>query len=245
LSLCSSVALADTYQAEAGVTLDNFDSNSRSSSYNTYTFNGSLYFNPVDASKGPRAEAAFLSRASDISASYTDSNNHTADGNYNLDTRVVVNSNLVLEAGYADFNFDKAFRLGMGTYVSDHADVVVSYSKTDNSNLRTLEAAYHSVLNLVGTSSLGYTASVAYINPPVGNNGYALSADATYYLNPSVGVGGVVSHTDLGLSKNNTFGVQASYFITPVVFVRGYVQTIDYDNGPNERNIGINASLRF
>jgi hypothetical protein len=244
MSLLSSVALADTYRAEAGLSFDNSDLDNAPSSVDTYTLGGSVYFKPVDDSKGPRAEAAFLSRSSSVSASYADSDDNFLDESYTADTRVVLGNGTILEAGYADYDFDKAYKIGVGTYLNDHSDVTLSYTATDKSDVNTLEATYHSVLKLAGTSSLGYSVGAGYIDLPSGENGYTVDADATYYFNPNLGLGGLVDYTDNDTFETYSYGLQASYFITPAFYVKGYAKTTDYD-GPNEDSYGIGASVRF
>jgi hypothetical protein len=244
MSLLSSVALADTYRAEAGLNYDNTDADNASSSVDTYTLGGSVYFKPVDDSKGPRAEAAFLSRSSSVSATYADSDDNVFDKTYTADTRVVLGNGTILEAGYANFDYDKAYKIGVGTYLSDHSDVTLSYTTSDLSNVNILGATYHSVVKLAGTSSLGYSVGAGYVDLPNGENGYTVDADATYYFNPNLGLGGLFGYTDNDSYNTTSYGLQASYFITPAFFVKGYAKTTDYD-GPNEDSYGIGASVRF
>jgi hypothetical protein len=244
-SLLSGVAFADTYRAEVGLGYDNTDADNASSDVDTYTLGGSVYFKPVDDSKGPRAEAAFLSRSSSVSASYADSDDNFLDESYTANTRVVLNNGTILEAGYADFdNFEKVYQVGLGTYLSDHSDVMLSYSSAEEADVDTLEATYHSVLKLAGTSSLGYSVGAGYMDLANNEDGYKVDADVTYYFNPNLGLGALASYADYDAFDTNTIGLQASYFITPAFYVEGYAKTTDYD-GPNEDSFGVGASVRF
>jgi hypothetical protein len=240
MSLLSCVTLADTYQAEAGIAFENTDADG--SDTETYSASTAFYFRPIDDSRGPRMEAAFLSRASGVSANFSDG--PLRDKAYELSTRFTFSSNFIIEASYLDFaDGDEGYRIGTGTYVSDHSDVVLSYTSLDNSGTDILQATYHSVLRQAGQSSLGYAVSAGYIDTPVGD-GYLLDGDLTYYFNPNLGIGGSASFADQGAFDSSSFGVHANYFIHPTFFIEGYVETTDYD-GPNEDSVGIGASIRF
>jgi hypothetical protein len=243
VSLCSSMALAETYQAEAGIAYDRIDLDSPNVSVNALSIGGSMYFQPVDDSKGPRMEAAFLSRASNITAAYLN-NDNPLDDSYGFDARFVIPNGITLGANYADTGFDTSYSVALGTYLSDHSEVQVSYTSLDDAELDTLAIAYRSVVPLAGQSSLGYTASIGYVDTPVGDDGYELDADVTYYLDRNFGLGASASFADQGLIDVSSIGAHASYFINPTFFIEGYYKTTDRD-GPNEDSLGIGASIRF
>jgi hypothetical protein len=249
MSLLSSVALADTYRAEAGLSYDYSDADNAPATTDTYTLAGSVYFKPVDDSKGPRAEAAFLSRSSSVSASYSDSDKVLLDKSYSASTRVVLGNGTTLQAGYTNLNdFYKVYSVAVGTYLNDHSDVSVKYSSTDGANSlfaeRSYGANYHSVLKLAGTTSVAYNVGASYLDLANTQNGYKVDVDATYYFNQNLGLGALASYSDRDAYSTSTVGLQASYFVTPNFFVNGYAKTTDFD-GPNEDSYGVGASVRF
>ncbi|MDR0779105.1 MAG: putative porin [Pseudomonadales bacterium] len=244
MSLLSGVALADSYQGEAGFIYDNSKLDN-TPSYNSYTIGGSFYFNPVNDSKGPRMEAAFLDRASSVSASFTNSDSDLFDRSYTLDTRVVLNNGFILKAGYGDlYRSEKTYQVGIGTYLTDRSDIVASYTRAKNADIDTWDVTYHGVEKLAGTSSVGYSVGAGYVRLPTSSNGYRLDADLTYYFDANLGLGALASYADYDILKTTTFGIQANYFVTPLFYVEGYAKTTDYD-GPSEDSFGVGASLRF
>jgi len=75
LTLCSTAAMANTYQAEVGVALGTIDSDAGDA--DVFGLAGEVFFEAVDTSGKPLAEAAFLQKASSVSAAYVQAD---ADG---------------------------------------------------------------------------------------------------------------------------------------------------------------------
>lgn len=244
MSLLSSVALADTYQAEAGLFYNNTDADTMASDYDTYGINASIFLKPVDDSKGPRLEAAFLDRASGISVQYSDPDDIPVDETYAVQGRYVLGNGTILEAGYADFDIDESFHIGLGTYLSDTSAVMLRYSETDDSDVQRLEASYKAVAKLAGTSAVAYSVSAGLVDVPHQDTGYSFGGEATYYFNQNFGIGATVSFQDLDSGDIESYGLQASYFFTPNFYVQGFAKTTDFD-GPDEEQFGLSASIRF
>ena len=80
LGLATALVLAMTgahaYQFEIQGQSEALDSNDENRDYNNFTVGGqaTYYFNNVDASKGPLAEAAFLNQASNVAVGYNFAN---------------------------------------------------------------------------------------------------------------------------------------------------------------------------
>lgn len=241
VALLSNVALADTFQAEAGLEFSNIDADFMAKDVDAVSIGGTVYLKPVNDNKGPLLEAAFLDKASGISASYTDPDS-PFDEFYSLGGRFVTNSNLIIEAGYSDAFNDDSYRVGLGTYLSDTADIVVSYTRADDSDVDTVAADYHGIAKLAGTASVAYTLSAGFVD--ANDNGYVLGGEVTYYPNPKLGIGAAASISDYNNTDVTSVGIQASYFVTPTFYVQGFARTADYD-GPDEDTLGIGASIRF
>ena len=243
MSLLSSVAAADTFQAEAGLFYNKTDADALASDIKTYGISGSVYFKPVDDSKGPRLEATFLDRASGITATYSDPEG-SFDETYSAQGRFVLGNGTILEAGYADMEFEEVYRVGLGTYLSETSAIMLNYTKADNSDVNTLEGSYKAIQKMAGASSLAYTVSAGIVDVPNNGTGYKFGGDVTYYFNQNFGVGILGSIQDLDSGNIETYGVQASYFVAPNFFVQGYYKNAEY-NGPDEENFGIGATVRF
>lgn len=241
VALLSNVAFADTFQAEAGLQFTNTDADFLAKDIDTFSVGGTIYLKPVSDAKGPLLEAAFLDKASGLSASYSNPDS-PIDEFYTLDGRFVTNGNMIIEAGYSDAFNDDTYRVGLGTYLSDTAEVLVSYTRSVDSDVDTLAAEYHGVAKLAGTASVAYTLSAGYVD--AWDSGYVVSGEATYYVNPKLGIGAVASISDYNNTDITSVGIQASYFVTPTFYVQGFARTADYD-GPDEDTLGIGASFRF
>jgi hypothetical protein len=250
MSLLSSAALADTYQADVGVGYDRFDSS------NVYSVGGSVYFAPVDDSKGPRAEAAFLNKASGISVNY--SKPQDGDNAYAVSARFVMSNDYLVEARYSrqggnafgsgeGLNLSsllggKTYGIGAGLYLTDHSDLVLSYDRDTDSKSNTVGLAYHAEQPLADAASLGYEVGGSYIDSPDGK-AYALDAAATYYVNPNLGLGASIAYMN-GDGSITTYGVHGSYFFTPSFYVRAGYSRLSGD-GAGLNLYSLRAALRF
>ncbi|MDR2212020.1 MAG: hypothetical protein LBE21_00120, partial [Pseudomonadales bacterium] len=169
------------------------------------------------------------------------------DQTYTVDVRAVFGNGLTVEAGYSDYNFDTAYSVAVGTYLSDYAEIQLGYLGSQDTEVDTWAATYHALIRLNDLSNLSYTVSAGYIDADT-DDGYMLDNDLTYYFNWNLGIGGTASFSDLDLLDTRTYGLHANYFFTPNFFIDGYVETTDYqgqDNDSNEDSVGIGAFVRF
>lgn len=244
-SLISVPALADNFEAEAGLILtdSSYEIGPAKADLDSITVVGSLYFDAVDTSKGPLAEAVFLDQASGISASFSDVDD-PGDNAYSLSGRFVTSNSMIIEASYVDDEFDtQTYGIGIGTYITDKSDIVVSYATNDDLDFDVLAADYHSLMSLSGGASLSYSVVVEYIDSS-DDSGFGVGGDVTYYMDQYLGFGVYGSTREINDSDVTTFGFQGSYFISPDFYVIAFVQNIDFD-GPEQDSIGVGAFLRF
>jgi hypothetical protein len=240
-TLLSSVAIADTYQVEVGAAISHLSNDSDNT--NVYGVDGTYYFAPVDDSKGPREEAAFLSKASSVSLAYI--GHQDAKDSYNISTRIVFGNDYIVEAGYArNFGEENVFSVGAGLYLNDHSDLVLTYERLDESKTNVVQLRYTAEQELTHTTSLGYQVGVAYVDPSAGSSGYQIDAEATYYFNHDFGLGADLGYADHGHGSDTTYGVHASYFITPAFYVQAKVDRTNFDGG-SENAIRARVAYRF
>ncbi len=226
---------AENYQAEIGVfqqrlelefkfegEYDIFNSKEK----NTYTsIFAEVYFEQVDTSKGPLAEASFLSKSSGLSIAATTSDEDESSDSWALDGRYVLNSGYILKAAYDNEQELDTWELGFGTYIGDTSDLVVYYANSGG-DLDTYAADFHSFIKLKGSSSLAYSLGIAYqsefrltigdgVPSPKGSGDSALSlsGNLTYYFNQNFGLGA-------GFTKESTdeYGIT-----TPFAYVDWFV----------------------
>jgi len=215
-AIISTSAVADDYQAEIGLVYGTIDTEvdlgpfgSGSVDANTAMLFGEVYFDKVDTSKGPLAEASFLSKSSGLMASYTDIEN-VDDNSWGLGGRFVFGEDYIIEADYSSDGDIDSYGIGFGKYLSDNTDVVVSYGSSDD--LDALNADMHSVVSLSGTSSLAYSLGIAYLKAS-DESGYGLSGDLTYYFNNNFGIGASVARDSIDDIDSTSWALNADWFV--------------------------------
>ena len=252
-ALLSVVALTGTaahaYQAEVGGSLGYIDPD-RGSSGASYGVNGTYYFDPVQVRNSPLAEAAYLDRASNVSAriEYKDVGNsetmsYAAAGEY-----YVPNSDFYLSAnlGYVDLeeklsgikrSSDKTiFGAEVGYFFAPGLLVAAGLTGYDDDNDDgvdpTLRAKY--VTTLSNGKDINLEAGAAFGDL----DEYHVAGD--YYLDKTFSVG--ADYYDNDIEKE--FGVKARKFFNPQLSVEGRVGFGEV--GTNDYNrFGLAAKYRF
>lgn len=135
-----------------------------------------VYLKPVSMAQGPYAEAPFLSKSSDIElGTWHDGHTRDRDGHddFSIDgldltylngKYVVPDINLIVQALYGRAQDDidaKLAQLGVGAYITDHASILLDYSRlknkelyTDDNTVDTWTLTYHQQLDLGGNQYL-------------------------------------------------------------------------------------------
>ena len=212
-----------------------------------FSVGGSFYFQPVDTTKGPRAEAAFLDHASDVTLGYTysevDDNGIDIDGDkYNVSGRYVTQGGFIFEAGYERDEPIEAeidiFRLSAGYYLTENTSLIVDYvdadadegGDTDGWNAR-LEHMWHMGDNGGGIKLEG---NYGFINVDDGDDIDLYGLEAIWYINQDIGVGVAYENTDFGQLESEDYRLFAEWFITRHLAVNvGYdhQEPDDFDDG--------------
>lgn len=244
LIMCAAIASAVSvgayadYEAELGLTYSDIEET------DAITLSGELFFDSVDTSKGPHSEASFLDKASGVMLTYSDVDG--ADDNpYSLSGRFVTSSDLIIEAGFTDFGNNDQLQIGIGTYLTDTSDIVISYVSNDEADTDTLTADYHNVSSLGGGASLAYSVAGSYVDAS-NENGYGLGGDITYYPTDNFGFGASAALVTLDDNDTTNIALHADYFITPDFHIQGLYSSLDNDAFSEDIDtISIGAFFRF
>lgn len=250
ISTAAAAASAD-YQMEAGAFYGQGEVGD-AVDYDVMGVAGRYNFESVDTSKGPHAEAAFLDKSSSVGFGYNslepDVSGADDIDSFDFDVRVVTDTNLIVEAAYAqsdDGDEDSdTFSVGVGTYLDATTEIVATYENTedDTDEVDQLTVAVHGVNALGQGTSLAYDAALAYIDADE-QDGYKIDVGATYYFNNNLGVSLSADVTELDDFNTDTVSLGVSYFPQPnIELTAGY-----FDQGGDEDIDGmlVGASVRF
>lgn len=206
---------------------------------------GSFYFRPVDATKGPRSEAAFLDHASDVTIGYRyaeiDDNGIDVDGDeYGISGRWVTDGGFIFEGAYArdeplDGEVD-LYRLSAGYYLTDVTSLIIDYRNadiddggdTDGWNAR-LEHFWG-----MGNGGLKLAGNYGYINVDDADDIDLYGLSAIWYITHDFGIGVAYDNTDFGALESETYGVFAEWFITRNIAVNLAYNHEEPDNIDND-----------
>jgi hypothetical protein len=262
LLLASTIALAATGQAYADYQFEvggiYTDGESAGISRDGFGVAGEFHFDKVDTSKGPLAEASFLDKSSFVNFAFLSVAPDLPNANdidaTNISGRFVTATNIIIEADFstvdAGNNNTDTIRLGVGTYLNDNSDVVVSYSSKEDDNNNDadyLNIDFHGVNPLNQGASVAYDVGIGYINTD-SDSGYQLAVGGTYYFNNMFGLGLNAEIADIGDTSSDEMSVEASFFPSEQVTLS--VMIFDASTETNNVDIDsdgilIGGSLRF
>lgn len=254
--LASAIALVATghvyadYQFELGAVYTQGEI--ANTDYDGFGIGGEFNFDKVDTSKGPLAEASFLDKSSSVNFAFLSVEPDFAGADdvdtTNIGGRFVTASNLIIEADWSKVemgNFDTdSIRVGLGTYLNDNTDVVVSYTTEDDNNADVdyLDVAFHGVNPLNQGASVGYDVAVGYIDTDA-DSGYHIDVGGMYYFNNMLGLGLSAGITDIGDFSSDTISLDASFFPAPEVEVA--FSYFDEGGDADGNGILLGAAFRF
>lgn len=241
LALSSNIALAGTYRAEVTGTYLNQDDIG-----DTYAASGSYYFQPVDTSNKPLAEAAFLDRASSLTGfvaradiDYYDATADTTGFNLGF---YVPNTIFYLGAGYTHYSFDYPnsdsesdgqWSATLGVAPLDGLLVTTEYNEDDDGYDPNIHVKY--VMALARETALNIEGSVTHND----NGGNATSLLIDYYFTRKFSLGAGYADGD-DWNEDDSASLRAKYFITEAFSV-GLECGVFTDNN----QYLIDASVRF
>lgn len=240
--ITSNIAQAD-YQNEIGLFTYQAEGEDNDTSDGTTLFY-TYYYNNVNTSKGPWAEAAFINRAGNIGISISNSESTFGTTKVERSGSTISadisspESDLVFSAGYASTESDYKnslsyssestdYSLGIGYFIQQYTLVTFTRneSETKYSGL-SLPLTYDREANSIGVKTLLLRSDATAL---VLNASYSIADDsndnefkstlllANYYLNPQLGVGGyLVKYSgNVEASKGNSYAITMNYFFNP------------------------------
>jgi len=240
--LAASSAFAQNYQAEFRA--DYLNGDVRDNDFDGFALSAQAHLDKVDTTKGPLNEAAFLDKSSFVDLSWLtlDFDEGGSDDTLSLEGRFVTQGNMIVEAGFSDFENDEAYSVGLGMYVNDALDAVLAYETFDEADRSSLALDFHGVQLLNRTASLAYDYGVSVIDLN-DETGYEGRLGADYYFNTMVSVGASLAWLDVDEFDSTTWQVGVDYFVTPLVRVGAEFITQGQD--VERDSLGINASIRI
>lgn len=235
LGLISGVAHAD-FNAElnaAALKADNLD---------VFVIGGSYYFDRVNTTQGPLAEANFLDKQSSFDVAYTrfDFDDHNSNawalgGTYVLQgTGLYLNASMVHLNGYSE----DAYILGGGYYLSRDWTVSVNTEFDEDLSYQGVSLGSKKLFNLGGDNFV--TLEGEYTNPDEGDDSFAISSD--YYLNRHLSVG--LGYEWADRFSDGISSVRSQWFVNEMFAVSAEVAYVDYDEG-SDTTYMLGALIRF
>ena len=216
-AVCSvGVAQADTYNWEVQGNYTNIDNGF--ADVDGYGIDGTYYFQEVDDSKGPFSEAAFLNKASSVTLGYVD---FDGSDSVSIAGRLVLDSNLTLEANYADADGSDVYGAAIGMYINDTSEVQLTYADSDADDADVWGVEYHGVYDLGDNAALA-----ADLGLSTADAGEALTGGLTYYPMPQLGLGVDLAYLDYDDSDFG-YGLSAEYFFTNSIFAGATYNSVD------------------
>ncbi len=254
----SSAAMAYQFEVSLG-----FDTAERSSQDNEqWSLSGTYYLAPIDDSTGPLAEAAFLNKASYVTASYGYLANDAQGHAYSLGGEYVIpEGNFIIGANYGwgdgPTGNNEQYNVSLGKYLTDTTTVRLNYLDWEsNVTGEELEVIGVSLRHLTGDIGMGRQIAVEgdVSRVEVENDlidgdasGTRVGVGADLYVNPQFSFG-----ADLGYTNGNSgvsgrdFEVRARYHFDSNFFVAAnYGHDKVHGDFPRTKYWGVELATRF
>lgn len=242
----SQLALADTYQfqvdgAYSRVEISDFDTDIIGAGGTYYFFDG------VDDSKGPLAQAAFLDKSTSISFAYATSEEDDGGVDADIDVFGLSGRYVHKESGFifeADimtseldtqgetFNEDTA-SVSIGAYLDDVTTALISYSASDDDSgldTESIAIAYKRVHTFKNGTVVNSEANISYTDVDEGGDGTMFTYLADYYINNNLSVGGLLGFLDSDGDDAYIYGARTEYFFNNKLSVMASIDRTDFDD---------------
>lgn len=208
-----------------------------------FTLGGTYYLQPVDTSKGPRSEDAFIDRASQVSLVYTfgevdfdgggdsDISNLAVSGRY-----IMKDSGWLVDLGYqfddGDDSADSdAYVIKAGKYIADTTTLVAGWAYSEDDDKResdeyTLELDH---LHDLGEAALKLEAGIGLVDSNFADDINLYTVGATYYFNNNLGIGGSYSLADSDDVEVDQYSVFGEMWVNEQISVTLGYTAVDED----------------
>jgi len=220
-----------------------------------FTLGGTYYLNPVDDSKGPRSEDAFIDHASEISLFYTggevdfdnggdsDIENISASGRY-----VTPQSHWIVGLGYQFEDGDggadtDSYSVQVGKYIADTTTVTAGWTFTENDDNRETDAYSLDLEHLedLGSSALKVEAGIGWADSNFRSDVTVYSVGSTYYINNYIGFGVSYSFAYSDDTELDRFTVFGEYWLNDKIGLSLGLTSLDEDGSSAESDAVILA----
>lgn len=230
---------AAAYQFEGTGTYTDFDDLDDSA----LGVSGQYYFNNVDDSGVPRAEAAFLGRASNVGAAYFTFDEADADSIAFGGEAYIQNfygAAVLSQSSFGSIDSDN-ISLQVGFLPMDGLRLTVGYEDEDSDfdafDLTTISLNGKYVAPLAGDMAFNAEASIAQSDDDDDTITYMASGD--FFLNPNLSFGAGYEDSDQS-NSNETVALRARMFVIPNLSVQ-----VEYSMQDDNDSIELGVTGRF
>lgn len=220
-----------------------------------FTLGGTYYLAPVDDSKGPRSEDAFIDKASGVSLVYTggevdfDNGGDSDISSYSIDGMYVTPTNhWIIGLGYDFEDGDggpdtDTFSIRAGKYIADTTTVVAGWTFSEDDDNREVDAYALDLEHLedLGESALKLEAGIGWADSNFGSDVTVYSVGATYYINNYIGVGGSYSYADSDDAELDSYTLFGEYWLNDSIGLSLGLTALDEDGSSAESDAVIFA----
>lgn len=258
----SATAHADyRWEVDAAAGRSNIDIGPADGDVDAFGIGGSFYLDPVDTSKGPLTEAAFLDQASNISAAYvyTDLDDIVEDASgdqYLIEGRYVLGLDsipLIFEGSYSriepDFSDIDTYTLGFGAYLTDTTTVVATFGNTDvdeGGDTDFYELSVKHLWNLSNDGAIALEGNYGSVDVDDADDVDVFNVAGTWYVNNNLGFGARFGSFDAGGAEADAYAVFTEWFVTEQIAVSAEYEYSEVDDTDIEiDSFVIGARFRF
>ncbi|WP_116366578.1 putative porin [Parahaliea mediterranea] len=251
------------YQWELGgnYATGEIDSDAQDADQDIFGFQGRYYIAPVDTSKGPLAEAAFLDRASHIELNY-ENGEIDLDGLGDVDSEAYSLGGRWVhkESGWlADFEYRvdeiddqdiDTYSVGIGRYLGQNTTLTASYGHVEQDDVDFLEADIwgldvEHLMSFDNGTSLKMAAGYGYVDTDEGDSGDQYRLEGTYYPTEKLGIGAAYERLDVEQEVDN-WKVYADWFVNDQVALTVSYGESDFDTwGLDAQEFLLGVRVRF
>lgn len=245
---------SDDYRAEVSLSHERGD-HGEYVDFRESVISGEYHFDTVNTKSNAYAEAAFLDHSTFIDGyishrkeyvdfsfgafSFSDS---ASDNDFALGGRYVMDNNIIIEADVQRVRNDNGVSVGVGYYIKDNIDIVVTYQDINYQDKQSFGVDSHGVFSIFDSSFISYDAGIAYTDQSH-HNGVDLNAGVTYYFTRSIGLGLDYDYESSDHYNLSTVSLTADYFVTPKIALSAKYSDYNHDDEGNAFEAAV--SVRF